>query len=89
MSIIKSLGFSVLIALLALCAIDIGGKLPIQLGTPGMLEAYGIPGLPTDASVSGGLNTQAIGGYLNLGRRSSTPQFQNPKSMPCCWLVWA
>ena len=36
------------------------------------------PGLPTDASVAGGLNTQAIGGYLNLGRRSSTPQFQNP-----------
>ena len=32
---------------------------------------------PTRRS-SGGLNTQAIGGYLNLGRRSSTPQFQNP-----------
>src|SRR5882757_1178068 len=55
-----------------------GGKWPIQLGMPGMLEAYGIPGLPTDPSVSGGLNTQAISGYLNLGRRSSTPQFQNP-----------
>ena len=55
-----------------------GGKWPIQLGMPNMLDAYGIPGLPTDASVSGGLNTQAIGGYLNLGRRSSTPQFQNP-----------
>ncbi len=55
-----------------------GGKWPIQLGMPNMQEAYGIPGLPSDASVSGGLNTQAIGGYLNLGRRSSTPQFQNP-----------
>ncbi|MCU1233386.1 MAG: TonB-dependent receptor, plug [Candidatus Solibacter sp.] len=57
---------------------SLGGKWPIQLGMPGMLEAYGIPGLPTDPEVSGGLNTQAIGGYLNLGRRSSTPQFQNP-----------
>ena len=28
-----------------------GGKWPIQLGTPNMLDAYGIPGLPTDASV--------------------------------------
>jgi hypothetical protein len=55
-----------------------GGKWPIQLGMPNMQDAYGIPGLPTDPSVSGGLNTQAIGGYLNLGRRSSTPQFQNP-----------
>ena len=32
-----------------------------------MLDAYGIPGLPSDPSVSGGLNTQAINGYLNLG----------------------
>jgi hypothetical protein len=55
-----------------------GGKWPIQLGMPNMLDAYGIPGLPSDPSVSGGLNTQSIGGYLNLGRRSSTPQFQNP-----------
>ena len=57
---------------------SIGGKFPIQLGTPGMLEAYGIPGLTTDPSLSGGLNTQAIGGYANMGRRSSTPQYQNP-----------
>ncbi len=57
---------------------SIGGKYPLQLGTPGMLEAYGIPGLPEDPSISGGLNTQSISGYTSMGRRGSTPQFQNP-----------
>jgi len=61
-----------------------GGKWPIQLGMPNMLDAYGIPGLPTDASVSGGLNTQAIGGYLNLDgaaahRSSRIRLYLNPK----------
>ena len=57
---------------------SIGGKFPLQLGMPGIFEAYGIPGLPTDPSLSGGLNTQDIGGYSGFGRRGSTPQFQNP-----------
>ena len=57
---------------------SIGGKFPIQIGLPSMLEAYGIPGLPDDPSLSGGLNTQGISGYNGLGRRSSTPQYQNP-----------
>jgi len=57
---------------------SIGGKFPIQIGMPNMLDAYGIPGLPTDPSIAGGLNTQTISGYAAMGRRSSTPQFQNP-----------
>jgi outer membrane receptor protein involved in Fe transport len=57
---------------------SIGGKFPLQLGMPSIQEAYGIPGLPTDPSLSGGLNTQTISGYAGLGRRGSTPQFQNP-----------
>jgi hypothetical protein len=57
---------------------SIGGKFPIQIGQPNMLDAYGIPGLPTDPSFAGGLNTQTITGYAAMGRRSSTPQFQNP-----------
>ncbi len=57
---------------------SIGGKFPIQIGLPNMLDAYGIPGLPTDPSIAGGLNTQTISGYAAMGRRTSTPQFQNP-----------
>ena len=57
---------------------SIGGKFPIQLGQPNMLDGYGIPGLPTDPALAGGLNTQSIGGYTAMGRRGSTPQFQNP-----------
>ena len=57
---------------------DINGKWPIQIGLPNMQDAYGIPGLPTDTDLAGGLNTQTISGYAGMGRRSSTPQFQNP-----------
>ncbi|MFN7924738.1 MAG: carboxypeptidase regulatory-like domain-containing protein [Bryobacteraceae bacterium] len=57
---------------------SIGGKWPIQIGLPGMLDAYGIPGAPNTPDISGGLNTQSISGFNGMGRRSSTPQFQNP-----------
>ncbi len=57
---------------------DVNGKWPIQIGLPNMQDAYGIPGLPTDPALAGGLNTQTIGGYAGMGRRNSTPQFQNP-----------
>ncbi len=56
----------------------IGGKWPVQIGLPDMQDAYGIPGLPTDPALAGGLNTQTISGYQAMGRRNSTPQFQNP-----------
>ena len=57
---------------------SIGGKWPVQIGLPNMQDGYGIPGLPTDPALAGGLNTQQISGYAGLGRRNSTPQFQNP-----------
>ncbi|MBI4891591.1 MAG: TonB-dependent receptor [Acidobacteria bacterium] len=57
---------------------SVGGKWPLQIGMPNMEQAYGIKGLPTDPELAGGLNTQSINGYAGLGRRNSTPQFQNP-----------
>jgi len=56
----------------------IGGKWPVQIGMPNMQDGYGIVGLPTDPALAGGLNTQDMGGYTGMGRRNSTPQFQNP-----------
>jgi hypothetical protein len=60
---------------------SIGGKWPIQIGLPNMEQEYGIKGLPTDPELAGGLNTQSISGYAGMGRRGSTPQFQNPLVM--------
>lgn len=54
------------------------GKNPYNIGAGDMFSLYGIPGLPTDPSIAGGLNSQAINGYSQLGRQSSNPQFQNP-----------
>ncbi len=57
-----------------------GGKDPAALvaGLPGALEAYGIAGLPTDPRVSGGLPTQLINGFSDLGRQATNPQWQYP-----------
>ncbi|MDQ6699719.1 MAG: TonB-dependent receptor, partial [Acidobacteriota bacterium] len=54
------------------------GKTPLDFGAPGMLEAYGVGGIPNDPAFSGGLNTQTIGGYTGLGRQNSNPQHQDP-----------
>ena len=45
-----------------------------------MLALYGIPGLPTTPNLTGGLNSQNISGFSQLGRQTSNPQFQNPTS---------
>jgi hypothetical protein len=58
----------------------LGGKNPPYLGGPSMQQLYGIPGLPTDPKITGGLNTQSISGFNSLGRQSTNPQFQNPTS---------
>ena len=56
-----------------------GGKSPIGLGEPSLLEANGITGLPTDPRVKGALNSQSVGGgFSQFGRQTSNPQFQNP-----------
>jgi hypothetical protein len=57
-----------------------GGKAPPDLGPESMLALYGIPGLPTTANLTGGLNSQNISGFSQLGRQTSNPQFQNPTS---------
>jgi hypothetical protein len=54
------------------------GKTPTGVGGPTMLDLYGITGLPTDPSIAGGLNTQTISGYAQLGRQNSNPQHQDP-----------
>lgn len=56
------------------------GKRPPLTGGPSMLDLYGITGLPTDTTVTGGLTTQTIGGYSQLGRQATNPQYQNPEN---------
>jgi hypothetical protein len=54
------------------------GKNPPGLGTPSAQEAFGLPGLPNDPRIAGGLPTQVIGGYSDLGRQATNPQWQYP-----------
>jgi hypothetical protein len=67
-----------------------GMKTPATLdGGPSMFDLYGISGLPTDKSLTGGLNTQNITGYASYGRDYTSPQWQNPlvinpKANHCC-----
>ncbi len=58
----------------------LAGKSPAYLGGPSMEALYGIPGLPTSPDLTGGLNSQNISGFSQLGRQTSNPQFQNPTS---------
>ena len=56
-----------------------GMKTPATLdGGPSMFDLYGITGLPTDKTLTGGLNTQNITGYASYGRDYTSPQWQNP-----------
>lgn len=54
------------------------GKEPPAIGGPSMQELYGIPGLPTDPRLTGGLTPQAITGFTGLGRQATNPQWQHP-----------
>jgi hypothetical protein len=55
-----------------------GGKNPWALGSTSAEHAYGITGLPTDPRISGGLPTQLITGFSDLGRQATNPQWQFP-----------
>lgn len=57
------------------------GKKPPLTGGPSMLDLYGITGLPTDTEITGGLTTQTISGFSQLGRQATNPQFQNPSNV--------
>jgi hypothetical protein len=54
------------------------GKNPPGLGSASALDGFGIPGLPTDPRISGGLPSESISGYSALGRQSTNPQWQYP-----------
>jgi hypothetical protein len=57
----------------------IGGKNPPALGSASALDEYGISGLPADPRVAGGLPTQVVTGYSDLGRQATNPQWQYPR----------
>ena len=54
------------------------GKNPPALGTKSAFEQFGLPGLPDDARISGGLPTILMTGYSDLGRQATNPQWQYP-----------
>ena len=54
------------------------GKNPPSLGSGSAQDQFGIPGLPTDPRIAGGLPTQLITGYSDLGRQATNPQWQYP-----------
>ena len=54
------------------------GKNPPALGTPSAQDQFGLPGLPSDPRISGGLPTILITGYSDLGRQATNPQWQYP-----------
>lgn len=56
----------------------VAGKQPPFLGGASMRDLYGISGLPTFPQLTGGLNTQNIGGFNGMGRQATNPQFQHP-----------
>ena len=54
------------------------GKNPEALGTDSALSQFGLPGLPDDPRISGGLPTILVTGYSDLGRQATNPQWQYP-----------
>ncbi len=54
------------------------GKDPPFRGGASMQELFGIPGLPTDQRVTGGITTQTVTGFTDFGRQATNPQWQNP-----------
>lgn len=71
---------SVIDARLGISKIEAGKRPPLS-GGPSVFELYGIPGLPEDKTITGGLTTQTINGFTQLGRQATNPQFQNPFSV--------
>src|SRR3954471_1904990 len=54
------------------------GKNPPALGSKSALDQFGLPGLPNDPRISGGLPTILMTGYSDLGRQATNPQWQYP-----------
>ena len=54
------------------------GKNPPALGSSSAFDQFGLAGLPADERITGGLPTQLITGYADLGRQATNPQWQYP-----------
>jgi hypothetical protein len=54
------------------------GKNPPALGSGSAFDQFGLPGLPSDSRIAGGLPTQVLSGYSDLGRQATNPQWQYP-----------
>jgi hypothetical protein len=52
------------------------GKIPQLIGQPNLMA--GIPNVPTNPDLGGGLNTQSVTGFSQFGTSSSALQFTNP-----------
>ncbi len=52
------------------------GKTPALIGQPNLL--VGIPNVPQDPALGGGLNTQTVTGFTQFGTSASALQFTNP-----------
>jgi hypothetical protein len=55
-----------------------GGKFPLALGSASAQSLFGISGLPTDRQITGGVPTELISGFSDLGRQATNPQWQYP-----------
>ncbi len=55
------------------------GKNPPLVGGPSMQELFGIPGLPTDPALTGGITAETLVGFTSYGRQATNPQYQHPR----------
>lgn len=55
-----------------------GGKLPTTFDGPPTGETYQIPNVVNDPAVGGGAPATSVGGFSQMGRQRSNPQFQDP-----------
>jgi hypothetical protein len=56
-------------------------RLPISIGGPSMRELFGITGLPEGPRIQGGVTPQDITGFARIGRQSTSPQAQFPRTL--------
>ena len=54
------------------------GKAPVNVGATNLLAEYNIPNIPTNPTISGGLNSQAVTGFSQFGRQTTNPQYTDP-----------
>ncbi len=55
------------------------GKDPPLVGGPSVLDLFGIPGLPTDPALTGGITAETLISFTSFGRQATNPQYQHPQ----------